>query len=211
MADFPTTSLLSEFVGPDENPLYENGAWAQYADRFPLQRFNNGAIVTEEFAVNGMYWTRDTYIGLAEVWACTSGGGLGAALETWRVALWQDDPDSKIGYLTYYGGGIGEEYVIRRYDGGGSFTGIASLDTAGPSKIGMRLTPTHVECWAYFSGQWNFIVSAADATYRGTFFAAVEMEEQGGIGNLGMGCFGAGVINRQHIYRVIRAKKAVPA
>lgn len=212
MPEFPATSLLTEFAGSPENPLSEGGKWAEYG-RFPLQKMGPGSVTpTMEFFVNGMYWTVSAFRSPCEVFACVGGGGLGAANESWRVCLWKDDPTAGVGYMAAFGGGIGEDYFMRRYDGGfNNFVGIAGVDTTNPEKIGLRITNTDVEEWAYFSGDWHLLLTVPDTTYRGTFFAAIEMEEQGSVGNVSMGCFGGGVINRQHIYRILRGKQGVPA
>jgi hypothetical protein len=208
---FPSVGMITSFAGAAENPLSEGGAWATYGsppDRYPLQKMAPGSVTpTTEFFVNGMYYTRQTFLPTCEVFACVEGGGLGAANESWRVVFWLGHPDSATGYLSGFGGGIGEEYFVRKYNGGSfdNWTTLGTLDTTNPVKLGLRITASAVEQWAEFGGTWSLIQSFGDTTYRGAFYAAIEMEEQGSVGNVGMGCFGAGVKNRQHIYRVLRA------
>jgi len=207
MAAFPETALLEDFTysPSDENPLSHDGRWASYFTRPPCRKEGNNAFPSVEFVVNGSYWTPDIFIGNAEAWICLGGGGLGAANESWRIALWKDDPDAMIGYSSGWGGGIGEFYFFRRYDGGGSFTEIGGMqaDNDFPNRLGIRITDTGVEQWRQRLGVWTLVQTANDTTYRGAFYAAIEVEEQGGINELSIGCFGAGVKNRQHIYRVL--------
>jgi hypothetical protein len=204
---FPSVPLQSEFVGTgiEENPLSEGGSWGVY-DRPPLRKAAaGGALPSQEFVVNGSYWTRNVFLQTCEAFCCPTGGGLGAALESWRLVFWLTTPTVNNGYMSAYGGGIGQDYFFRRYDGG-SFTGIGDYagGAPGPNKIGIRITPDRVEQWAFYSGAWNLISTALDTTHRGVFYVALECEEQGGINDLGFGCFGVGQINRQHIYRVLR-------
>jgi len=205
---FGETPLISDFSGPAENPLSDGGRWATYG-RDPLQRGGTGSIHgTVEFAVNGMYYVVSplTFTGdTIEVWACTPAAGLGAAIETHRIAFWLGTPDSFNGYLSAYGGGISENYFVRRYDGGAlTFTGLSETGGTTPEKLGLRITPTVVEQWAYYGSAWNLIVSHADTTHRGSpWFAALETEEQGGVAEVGFSCFGGGVINRTQIYRYV--------
>lgn len=207
---FPTVGIVTEFIGTgtEEDPLSEDGAWANYG-RADLRKGASGnAMPTEEFIVNGMYWTRNTFISPCEAFGCISGGGLGAALEGWRIAFWYLSPTSTAGYLAGVGGGIGKDFFLRRYNGGGfndfdSLGGIAGVSI--PDDLGIRITASAVELWARYSGTWSLQVTSGDTTYRGVFYAAIELEEQGGINELGWGCFGVGVKNRQHIYRWLRA------
>lgn len=207
MADFPNTGLLEDFVysPSSENPLSHGGRWGSYFTRPPLRKVGAHANPTVEFAVNGSYWTPDVFIGDAEAWGCVSGGGLGAANESWRVALWKDDPNQMVGYSSGFGGGISENYFFRRYDGGGSYFELSQVGATPPEKLGIRVTATSVQQWAYYSGDWHLIDEKPDTTYRGAFYASIELEEQGGIDELSFDCFGAGVKNRQHFYRWVKA------
>ena len=216
---FPNVGIQTDFTGPAENPLSEAGSWATYGappERYPLRKSTTSALPTFEFNVNGMYWTRAVFQSPCEVWGCISGGGLGAALEGWRLAFWHNSPYSAAGYLAGFGGGIGKDFFLRRYDGGsyGNFSGIGGLGGQPyPDYLGLRIGASEVEIWRGDNPGpvWTMVDSAADTTYRGVFYAAIELEEQGGIDELGWGCFGVGIKNRQHIYRWVRAQKGVPA
>lgn len=214
MPPFPQVGRLVEAFDdpPNESPLSQGGIWEPYGsppDRFPLRAGGGVAKPTEEFNVNGMYYAPRAFQSPCEIFGCLSGGGLGAALEGWRVAFWLGSPQSATGYLAGFGGGIGKDFFLRRYDGGfSSFTGIGGLSgQAYPDLLGMRITDTEVEIWRGDDPGpvWTLVDSAADTTYRGLFYAAIELEEQGGIDELGFGCFGVGVKNRQHIYRWLAA------
>lgn len=207
---FPTTPEYTNFDGPNENPLSDGGRWIQGFFGYPLHREGNIAKVTTEGVLNGMVWVANIFPSPCEVWACTNGGQLGAALETWRVGMFLSTPYDQIGYQSYYGGALNKAFVIRRYDGVGSWTELISFQTlAYPERIGMRITTTHIEQWARYSGVWTFIHQAADTNHRGPFLASIAMEIQGGVDQLWMGCFGAGMKNRQHIYRWLNAKPGV--
>lgn len=213
MAPFPQTGELTSFDGPAENPLFDSGRWAEYG-RDPLRRNGTGTVLpTVEFPPNGMYWTVNAFQGDCEIWGCSTGGGLGAALEGWRIAFWLGSPTSFTGYLSGYGGGIGKNFFLRNYSGGpNSFTDIGGHPNPGyPDKIGLRITASEVEQWGEYSGVWSLIQAVGDTSHRGVFFAAIELEEQGGINEVGWGCFGGGVLNRQHIYRILRAPQLASA
>lgn len=187
-----------------ENPLSDGGRWSNDGDRPPLMvRVGGGSIHgTVEFAVNGSLYVEKVFRGdIIEVYACTPGTGLGAALESQRVALWTN-PDARTGYSIGWGGGIGEEFFLRRYDSN-AFVGIGGAHTRDdhPDLLGLRITPTEVQAWGNYLGVWEQVVTAADTTHRGTFWAALETEEQGGIEEVGFSCFGGGIPNRSQFFR----------
>src|SRR5262245_17342904 len=114
---------LSTFDGPDETPLSEGGKWAQTTpERDPMRLFQGDATDSVHGEPNYSHWVADVVqipLGFrGEVFGCTAGGQLGAALETWRVFLFNQVGVNFYGYLVYVGGGIGKEFRIRRYDNG---------------------------------------------------------------------------------------------
>jgi hypothetical protein len=216
-AIYPTFALT-----PNENPLSDGGKWDDYG-RPPLMVASDGQSIhgTEEFSVNGSYYTEQVFTGsMIEGYGCAPGAGLGAALESQRIFAIIGSPTSFTGYSSGWGGGIGENYFFRRYDGGaGTFTALPGLvnpsGAPGPDKLGIRITPTAVEQWmqksTYNGGNWFMVRTVADTTYRGATWFALETEEQGGVNEVGWRCFGAGVPNRTQIYRIIRGKPLVTA
>ena len=208
---FETTPILDTFMSYPENPYSNGGMWsAGYYNRPPLESEGPGYVHgTVDFPVNGMAYLRQVFRGdVIEAFGCTPGTGLGAALESQRVALWLGNPDNLVGYLSGHGGGISEFYFFRKYTGGGAFENpdgmTGPITDVHPDKIGIRITPTGVEQWGEIAGVWTLIQSSTDTDYRGTFYAALETEEQGGTDEVGFSCFGAGVPNRTQIYRVVR-------
>lgn len=194
---------------PGEDPLSDGGKWTALFNRPPLKVGNSGGYVhgTVEFAVNGSVYIAQAFTGeVVEAYGCAPGAGLGAALESQRVALWTD-PTNLVGYSSGYGGGISESYFFRRYDGGavGNFVDIGGAHSRDdhPDKIGIRVTPNDVEQWGYYSGEgWVLIQTAVgEMAYRGSFYGSLETEEQGGIEEVGFSCFGGGVPNRQQFFR----------
>jgi len=214
MAAFPSTGILTLFPPPAENPLYESGRWAQLnLDRPPMQKIATGpttgaATDSEHGNPNYSYWAQETFStdsGPVEVWACTAGGQLGAALETWRVFLAITLGDRWSGYLAYYGGGIGKGFAIRRYDDGNAgFFGIAGSGGGYPDKLGLRINGGEVECWAEFGGVWAMQCSASDGAYRGNFYLGIGIEDPTA-GGLSFPCFGGGKPHRTQIYRILPA------
>lgn len=205
---FPETPELTEFVGADENPLSDGGNWAGGIDNAaPLKLISNTATDSAHGAPNYSYWTRNAFRtsdrSAVEVWGCTVGGQLGAALETWRVALWLDDPALAIGYLGYMGGGIGKEFAIRRYDGGlTNFTDLASSFGVYMEKLGLAINGDAVELWWYGSGTWNLALSVDDPNHRGQFYLSLGIEDPTG-GGLGFVCMGGGTVRRSRIIRYV--------
>jgi hypothetical protein len=198
---FPVTDGLSLFLGPAENPLSENGRWAQLSPLAPPLKKNVGS--ADDSVHNGpnySYWTAPfPSANIVEVWGCTGGGQLGAALETWRVALWLEAQFT--GYLAYYGGAIGKSFVIRRYTDG-SWVDLVVGGGGYPQRLGLRIDGNNVECWGYNAGAWSLKCSIADTTHRGSFYPSLGIEDPTG-GGLAFSCFGGGRKNFSQIIRWI--------
>lgn len=209
MADIRLTPQLTDFVGPDEDPLSMDGRFGPLGFRpLQLQRFNNTATSQPHPTVIDGYiaasrWTPETFTGNVEVWACTDGGQLGAALESWRIDLW-NAPLNLQGYSFLYGGGISKGYFLRYYSGGGvsNFTNLASSAGGFPDIMMMRLTPTNVEGWASFDNgaNWSLMVSVADANFRTNLHMSLQVEDPTN-GGLYFSCFGGGVPHRTQFFR----------
>lgn len=214
---YPSFNLI-----PSETPLSDGGRWGPFSTRPELRVSNDGFSIhgTVEFAVNGSVYLGEVFTGeIIEAYGCRPDSNLGAALESNRIVALYGDPNQYNGYSSGYGGGIGESYFFRRYSGGPlGFTNIgdggipgggaagAGVGAPGPEKLGIRITPTDVEQWGYYSGSWNLIQTAVgDTTFRGLTRFALETEEQGGIAEVGWTCFAASSRNRTQIYRIIPA------
>lgn len=216
MAGFDDISeIYADFTDliPYENPLSDGGNWDAYG-RDPLMVAGpeaNSIHGSIEFAVNGSYYTTPFVGDILEAYGCAPQAGLGAALESQRLFAIIGSPTSFNGYSSAYGGGIGENYFFRRYDGSAtSFTALpGAVNPDGrpsPQKLGIRITPTHVQQWAqrdgYNGDDWFMVREVADTTYRGTTWFALETEEQGGINEVGWRCFGALIdVDVPQIYR----------
>ena len=209
MADsFPVVSVLSYFEGPAENPLSEGGHWQQTTpERAPMKKEVGTVTDSSHGDPNYSHWTPQRFNdqdGIVDVFACTNGGQLGAAVETWRVALWSEVGVNVSGYLLYYGGGISKGFVLRRYAGGIlNFTEIVGNVADYPEAIGIRRYGDTLEGWGMFGGVWLLQVSTTDSNYHGNFWAGISIEDPTG-GGLGMPCFSFGRKNRTQIYRIIR-------
>lgn len=214
MAIPPTTTQLYDFADyPDEDPLSIGGAFSEYdyGASGPLRL--SGGCVTDEAHVTVIagpiyysFLTTQQWSDDVEVWACTSGGQLGAAVESWRVGLAQGAPVNsgrKVGYLALFGGGIGKAYQLRRYDGDPVWATLAEVGDGYPDKILLRTNGPDVEVWGEDAGVWSLKISEPDNTYRGPFnlFLGIEDPTSGG---LCISCMGGGVKNRTQIYRVLR-------
>lgn len=224
---FPSTGQLTEFRRPAvttidggqwyESPLSEDGDWtASHPDQPPMLKRGassdpvgtpGAASVTGEFVVNYSHWTRNLAFGDAEVWACTSGGQLGAALETWRVALWTQTGGNLTGYLLYYGGGIGKGFGLRKY-GNNSFLGIGGANGGYPQRIGLKIVQEtqDIQMWAMYSDVWTLMGTQDHAieptiSLPGPYYMGIGMEEQGGTLELGIDCFGGGTPHRSQFFR----------
>ena len=212
-------NILSTFDPPAENPLYEGGNWAQTFNQPPLQKvlvFGGDAVATDSAhgAVNYSHWTQDQFRRgdvPIEAFACTEGGQLGAALETWRVALWntvtQETPEGHVGsvtgYLVYFGGAIGKGFAIRRYDTTG-FTQIGASGAVGfPEMIGIRIIGAVIEAWGMYGGVWSLMATATDSNHQGWFYPGIGIEDPTG-GGLSIPCFGAGIESDPEFIRWLR-------
>ncbi len=208
MAEFPLTGLLSDFEDPAENPLSESGAWALLTpDRAPMRKAGGEATDSAHGNPNYSVWVRDVFTSAngVEVWACLSGGQLGSALETWRVALWRAPYEALEGYLIYYGGGIGKGFTIRRHDGPTIDDRVDIVASGGgyPERLGLRIDGDNIEGWARYAGVWSLQCTVVDTTYRGNFYLGIGIEDPTG-GGLSMPCFGGGRKNRTQIYRILQ-------
>lgn len=205
------TPYLSTFECPEENPLSEDGHWAQLTEGNPPLKKDGDPFCKAYPSVNSdlvsySYWTQETFDsakGDVQAWACIEGGQLGAALETWRVALFQNvgSPQYGSGYLVYIGGAIAKNFSIRRYTSG-TFDAEVTTPSFYPERLGIRITDTDVEAWAYSAGTWQLVLTMADQTYRGKFYAVLGIEHPTGPGSdLTMSCFGGGVPRRTQFFR----------
>ena len=86
---FPATAEITTFDNPlNENPLSQGGTFSALGNGAPPLKYQGGSAVhSVENPVNYSYYTAAAFRtpAIVEVWACTEGGQLGAALETWRV------------------------------------------------------------------------------------------------------------------------------
>lgn len=194
-------TVLTTFVGADENPLSDGGNWAQtFSSRDPLKRLGNQARNSTTTNPNYSYWTSPfdaDAIDPLEIFACSGGGQLGAALETWRIDLWQTVGGTSVnGYELFFGGGLSKGWELDKWV---SSSG-TNLDTAPyngyPNKIGLRLNGDDVEGWANYAGTWVMEVSATDTTFRGSLYASLAIEDPTS-GGLYFDCFGGGAVVRR--------------
>ena len=209
---------LSDFIGPDENPLSEGGNWAQsFSSRAPLRRFGNKATTSSTSNPNYSHWTTTfNFDDGGDVFACTQGGQLGAALETWRVTMWQTVGGTNVnGYELYMGGGLSKPFVLSKYVAGVQTVLCTTAFHGYPQMIGINLTATDVEAWSMFGGTWGMECSGPDVAFRGDLYIGAALEDPSN-GGLYMSCFGGGPpveVRRQQIYRVLRGHRpaSVPA
>lgn len=206
-------TLLTDFVGADENPLSDGGNWATtFTTRDPLQRKSNTAQPSTGSNPNYSHWTTPfdaSLIDPLEVFACSEGGQLGAALETWRINLWTTVGGTSVnGYELYFGGGLSKNWVLNKWV---SSSG-TNLDTAPytgyPERIGLRLNGSEVEGWGMFASTWTLMVSATDTEFRNDLlYASLALEDPTSAPNftLFFTCFGGGAPRRKRtqIYRWI--------
>jgi hypothetical protein len=203
---FPSTGYISTFDGPDENPLSENGAWRGLDAHAPMQKLGPHNITNTTATINYSTYVAQAFYAsgtnIIEIWACTVGGQLGAALETWRVYLFQNIQGAYYGYMFRYGGAIGKSFELRVYTGGGtSGTNIAQVGGGYPDRLGLRINGAVIEGWAMYGGVWQLMCSATNTAYRGYFYGGCGTEEEFVIGSLGINCFGGGVVHFTQFYR----------
>lgn len=208
------TQIVTDFDGPDESPLSEDGTWSQLSPtQYPLARKNNVAVISvSDPIVNYSYYNQQLLLitgeGRGEAWGCSEGGQLGAALETWRVFLFLNPGTSFSGYLFYFGGALSKDFVIRRYTNGVPAADIASNPfIAYPARMALVIDGDAVQGWCSFDpfpDIWQLICQTNDTTYRGAFFAGLGLEDPtsgSSTPSLGFDCFGLGVPNRQQFFR----------
>jgi hypothetical protein len=205
MPDIRDTDQISTFADPPENPLSEGGNWAT-VDTYTTLRKQAGVATYDGGDIAFAYWTPETFSeDKIEVWGIPTGGGLGAALEDWRLALWTNTA-SVVGYMGAYGGGLDKVYFLWRYNGGRpTFIAIGSGPGGPdyPSAMLLRIDGNQVELWASgdFGANWVLALSATDTTYRGDFYLSLGIEDPTA-GGLGWAAFGGGIEDEiQQIYR----------
>ena len=203
--DFPQSTEITVFDDPpNESPLSQGGKWFQArGDRDPMRVVGTDATDTTHDGANYSYYG-ETPLGTSpnpvEVWCCTTGGQLGAALETWRVFLMfgPASPGGLLpgnGYLMWFGGGLAKSLVLNRYDAWNFGPNVEGglPGSAYPEKIGMRITNGTVEGWVQITGVWSQILTLTDSTYRGTFYGGIGVEDPTG-GGLAIPCFGGALV-----------------
>lgn len=202
---FPKTGLLAEFTGPAENPLSQGGKWAQTrVTRPPLKKEVGSVTDSIHGDPNYSHWTPETFVGDVEVWGCSVGGQLGAAVETWRVFAFAGLGLAS-GYQVYFGGGIGKGFAIWKYTND-DFIALAGSGFPGyPSAIGMRIHDGVIEAWGAFGdpfdqNAWSIFCQASDNTYTGPFYIGLAIEDPTS-GGLGFTCFGGGTPHRTQFFR----------
>lgn len=217
MPNILTTDFLSQFDDPPEDPLREGGNWfppflGSIPGSYILDMRKEGGDATDQYhprVLSGYiaysYWTPMTFSGdHVEVWGIATGGQLGAALETWRLFMWQQlYPPA--GYLVYYGGGIGKGLVIRRYNGNWTYDVIASAGSFYPGYLLLRINGADIEAWAADTDPQNLALqcSAPDPNYRGPFHIGMGIEDPT-VGGLAWTAFGGGVKRRTQFYRWVK-------
>lgn len=159
--------------------------------------------------IAGSYWTAGRFYDDCEVWGIPVGGQLGAALETWRLFIFETPWTAPSGYLVYVGGGLSKDTVIRRYDAG-DFTNLVSSTAGYASALELRINGDDVECWACDFGHspgvpsnWYLRCSVTDTTYRGPFYVGMAIEDPSN-GGLAWKGIGGGKRKRQQIYRYVK-------
>jgi len=193
-------TLIIDFIGADENPLSEGGTWSQTTPaRGALKRASNHATYAGSDPTSYSHYNVEqlsTAGGSAEAWGCSSGGQLGAALETWRLGLWSTVGSGVQGYQLYFGGALSKDFVLRRYDGGiTNFTQIGPGQNSDyPVKMGLVVRDDgDIEAWATFTATpttWELQITTNDTTYPGPFYAGLGIEEND---SLYWTCFGASI------------------
>jgi len=196
MPDIRLSEQLSTFADSTKHPISEGGAWQQSTPQSPLKKTGGVATDSSHGLTNYSEWIANTYTtddGILEVWGIPGGGGLGAAVESHRLTLWTPGAAgrSASGYLTYFGGGIGSDYVIRRYDSF-VFTNIAISGTAAPAAMMLRIDGDLIQTWRATDGTfqtWEKMVEVSDTTYRGEFYVGLGIEDPtaGGLSWLAFG------------------------
>lgn len=126
MADIRTTTQLTDFTGPNEDPLSDGGNWAGagVATGGQLARLTNSAVNTAASSLGHSWWVPQTYNDgqVIEVWGDAQGGGGGAGGEGWRIGMFNAAGQGYIGLFFSAGSPF---IVIRKYFGGlpGPLTG----------------------------------------------------------------------------------------
>jgi len=185
------TNELTDFVGANEDPLSDGGNWGQASTaRPPLKRQSNSATDSDHGEPNYSYYTTPLPDGKPQgIYACSTGGQLGVAVETWRIALYNSVGASISGYHFMYGGGIGKGYFLWAVHGSASFSTIDTSSGPYPQKMGIIVNGSSIEGWSYNSGIWTLRCSAIDGAYSGPMYPVLGIEDPTG-GGLGFVCFG---------------------
>lgn len=219
----PQTGFLSTFDDPPEDPLREGTRWLppflgdKNTGAILLDMRKEGGTATDKHhdaQLDGFlaysYWTQQQFEGdNVEVWGMPVGGQLGAALETWRLFMWQQ-LDPPVGYLVYIGGALSKETRIRKYNGGAfSFEGLGGSGESYCDGLMLRINGQRIEVWAYNGAgdifddaNWHLRCFSIDTSYRGPFYIGMGVEDPT-TGGLGWTAFGGGIPNRTQIYRIL--------
>jgi hypothetical protein len=199
MPDIRASSLITTFVGPDENPLSVGGQFSR-ASNIWTDMMRQGNAATNDFTgtLGFSYWNPISFnaaTDAVEVWGLATGGGGGAGGEGWRLGFLKDVGmgGGVDGYVAIHFSAGSPIIIIRRYDNGG-FTALAAV---GVGFIGgyflFKINGNDLEFW--YSGDtinWSLVVSTTDTTYRTGLYLALGAEDQGFGHICGWNLFGGG-------------------
>jgi hypothetical protein len=197
----PTTPILDDFERPDENPLFGGGNWAKLnpSVSFDLELTAGAA----ETAPPGggqprRYWTPRTFGPNVELWVRAS-----------RMGQWHQDvrldlrvqnagTSSWRGYelVANWNGIFGYGWWLRRINGDGTFTDLATADANLQSGwIVFRAQGSALEVWISGTGSgWQLLLSASDSTFSAPGHVAIGLGTGADVGGPRIEEVGAGTI-----------------
>lgn len=180
---FPTTSVLSNFTGADEDPISEGGNWYTTGPfRFGgvlNERLSNQTVRDQDITTgdSGSLWQVAQYGPDSEVFATIAAlPGAGENVTVWCRIHNPGNATTAEGYLGQWINGTG--WNIYKMLTGSDFTEIGTT-AASPSpiagdKIGLEVIGTTLNLYHYTGGAWNLRVTGTDSSISGAGYIGLE-------------------------------------
>jgi hypothetical protein len=198
---FPTTPIITNFTGANEDPLSEGGTWGGPTQngRGLLQRLNNVAKASASVSTSyAQYYNPAIYGPDCESYTTIAVLPVNGVVVHARIQNPGNATTMEL-YAGVYSPGIG--WRIFRCLNGSSFTQVGST-TASPAAqvgvgIGLEVIGTTLTLKHYTGGQWNDRVTGADSSIAEAGFIGLQVDDT----TASIDDFGGGTIDTGSAYR----------
>lgn len=185
---FPTTDIITNFPGADEDPLSEGGAWQNNGMQpsTPRVRLVSNEADTQAAGGDCQSVYNTSFAADQEVFATISEvPSAGQGIAVWGRIVDQNTSGVDA-YLCYYdSGNFGLAKCVN-----GTVSGIGTATSKTPSighKIGLSMSGTTIEAWYYNGSSWSLDQSLTDSSVTGAGYLGIELNQGGRFDDFGGG------------------------